>query len=160
MQKEDGSGKKRAVIYLRARNGKPVDLINNLAAQEDFCRQYAEAHGYEVCKVIAELVGGQRMLERSGILDLLRYVDGEGRGTGAVIVDSLDRLARRHEDYQLLCAILKPHSAEIKVATNVETPPATQNCVDQMRGFLDKYLAEKDIHCSCCAEAFSTQEDA
>ena len=160
MEKENGSGKKRAVIYLRVGSGKAVDLINNLAAQENFCRQYAEVHGYEVHKVIAESGGGQRMLERSGILDLLRYCDREGKDAGAVIVASLDRLARRHEDYQLLCAILKPHGMEVKVATNVDSPSATQNFFDQMQVFLDKYLAEKDIHCSCCAEAFSTQEDA
>ncbi len=160
MQKENGSGKKHAVIYLRVGNGKAIELINSLAAQENFCRQYAEAHGYEVRKVIAESGGGQRMLERSGILDLLRYFDGEGSGTRAVIVASLDRLARRHEDYQLLCAILRPHGVEIKVATNVDSPSTTLGPADQMRVFLDKYLAEKDIHCSCCAQAFSTQEDA
>ena len=119
MQKENGSGKKRAVIYLRVGSGKAVELINSLAAQENFCRQYAEAHGYEVRKVIAESGGGQRMLERAGILDLLRYFDGEGSGAGTVIVASLDRLARRHEDYQLLCAILRPHGVEVKITTHI-----------------------------------------
>ncbi len=158
MQKENENKKKRAVIYLWVAGGRETDTFNSLAAQEHFCRRYAEANGYDVVKVINETGGGQRTLERSGIMQLLNYCAHVENGIRAVIVAGFDRLTRNHTDYKWVQVLLKQCGVEIDVATAVESSTPTDRFVERIKTLLDDYAAE---NCPSCngAQDYSPQDD-
>jgi site-specific DNA recombinase len=82
----------RAAIYTRVSSAKQGEEGTSLETQEQACRAYAEARGYEVAVVYRETHTGADLFERAQLTRLRDAI--RGGDIDVVIVYALDRLSR------------------------------------------------------------------
>lgn len=86
---------RKAVIYCRVSSDRQVRDGHGLDGQEQRCRAYAQAHGYEVAAVFRDEGVSGGVIEREGIQAMLDFLDVHGhKESYVVIIDDLKRLAR------------------------------------------------------------------
>lgn len=83
----------RTVIYTRVSTEQQASCGVSLAAQEEACRTYAEAHGLGPVEVISDAGFSGRTLDRPGIREVIRRA--EAGEIDHCIVYALDRLSRK-----------------------------------------------------------------
>lgn len=111
---------KKAVIYCRVASGSQQDdPIGSLAVQEQLCKSYLRAKGYEIHKIISEQASGVRS-DRSGYKQLTKCI--KSGKIQAVCAQSIDRLTRSSRDYSAINVLLKKHGVELITAKD----PATE----------------------------------
>ena len=105
---------KKAVIYCRVAT---EDQVNgsSLAIQENVCRSFARAKGYDVREVIAEVVSGVSD-KRTGFNRLVKLV--KNKKVGIVCIQKIDRLSRNSEQTNNFLALLKKCRVELVCASN------------------------------------------
>ena len=93
---EDDTAQARAVIYCRTASvmrTEDTTVDERLAAQEQCCRDYADARGYPVVAVFREQASGTT-LERTGVQEMLAFLRENRDAPLVVIIDDISRLAR------------------------------------------------------------------
>jgi site-specific DNA recombinase len=85
---------KKALIYCRVSSDRQVKEGHGLQGQEQRCRGYADAHGYEVVKVFMDEGVSGGVIDREGMQKLLDYLDIHNKESHIVIIDDIKRLAR------------------------------------------------------------------
>jgi site-specific DNA recombinase len=86
----------KVVIYVRVSSGEQVSGYS-LEAQEDHCRQWAAANGYEVVLVYSEPGKSAKTDQRPAFQSAVRFV--LAGGADAILVHRADRFARNLFDY-------------------------------------------------------------
>ncbi|HEY3268268.1 MAG TPA: recombinase family protein [Armatimonadota bacterium] len=96
------------IIYVRVSSERQVREGNGLLSQEQRCRAYAEAKGYQVLAVFRDEGVSGALLERPGIQELLAFLQGrQGMGETIVIIDDISRIARDVSTHIRLRAAIK-----------------------------------------------------
>ncbi|MEM8774969.1 MAG: recombinase family protein [Pseudomonadota bacterium] len=104
--------RQKALIYCRVSDKKQKIDGHGLESQEHRCRQYAEAHGYEVEAIFPDdISGGGDYTKRPGMVALLSYLDMQAGTDYVIIFDDLKRLARDREFHWKLRAALAERGA-------------------------------------------------
>ena len=85
---------KKAVIYARVSGKKQMKNGDGLGSQERRCRAYAKVMGYSVERVFTDGRTG-RVANRPGMNDMMRFLDANRDDPYVVIIDDLNRFARR-----------------------------------------------------------------
>jgi len=84
----------KAIIYCRVSSDRQVKEGHGLQGQEQRCRSYAEAHGYDVVEVFKDEGVSGGIIDREGMQNLLDYLDIHKKEQHIVIIDDIKRLAR------------------------------------------------------------------
>ena len=105
----------RAALYARSSQLKPLSEIHVLQAQVDRCVAYSLEHGYIVPhdQRYAEVRAGSADSDRPA---LVRLCEAVRQGCVAVVVSSLDRLARDAAESAILVEELKAAGVTIETA--------------------------------------------
>lgn len=86
----------RAAILCRVSTKKQEEKENPLAGQLSNCREWSAKRGYDVLAEFQEVGSGYAWVDdRPTITDLWKLVDG--KHVTVIVVDDLDRLARKSE---------------------------------------------------------------
>src|SRR6266702_3877683 len=148
-----GSGRKRAVLYLRVSTSKQADKDNDpdgysLPAQEDACRRKAEALGAEVVAVFVDRGESAKTADRREFQRMLAFVKKSG-DIDYVILDKVDRFARnRRDDANLMFELRTAGAQLVSVKENIDETPAGQLLHAIMAGsaeFYSKNLATEAL---------------
>jgi site-specific DNA recombinase len=85
---------KKAVVYCRVSSNAQVKKGDGIQSQETRCREYARHKGYRVVEVFKDegISGG--VVNRPGMLDMLRFIKRLKHDNVVVIIDDISRLAR------------------------------------------------------------------
>ncbi len=139
-----GSGRKRAVLYLRVSTSKQADKDNDpdgysLPAQEDACRRKAEALGAEVVAVFVDRGESAKTADRREFQRMLAFVKKSG-DIDYVILDKVDRFARnRRDDANLMFELRTAGAQLVSVKENIDETPAGQLLHAIMAGIAEFY---------------------
>ncbi len=139
-----GSGRKRAVLYLRVSTSKQADKDNDpdgysLPAQEDACRRKAEALDAEVVAVFVDRGESAKTADRREFQRMLAFVQKSG-DIDYVILDKVDRFARnRRDDANLMFELRTAGAQLVSVKENIDETPAGQLLHAIMAGIAEFY---------------------
>lgn len=139
-----GSGRKRAVLYLRVSTSKQADKDNDpdgysLPAQEDACRRKAEDLGADVVKVFIDRGESAKTADRREFQRMLAFVKEHG-DIDFVILDKVDRFARnRRDDANLMFELRTAGAQLVSVKENIDETPAGQLLHAIMAGIAEFY---------------------
>ena len=84
----------KAVIYCRVSSAAQVKKGDGLGSQETRCRQLAQNKGYEVIQVFRDEGASGGMIDRPGMLAMLKFLRSQKGGQFVVLIDDISRLAR------------------------------------------------------------------
>jgi DNA invertase Pin-like site-specific DNA recombinase len=85
----------KAFVYLRVSGqGQAKEDKDGLVRQEDACRQWAKANGFEVAGTYREEGVSGTLEDRPALARLMVDLELNGHGVKTVIIEKLDRLAR------------------------------------------------------------------
>jgi site-specific DNA recombinase len=115
LEKAQKSPSQKCAIYVRVSSIKQVNEGSGLSSQEQSCRVYAEANGYEVAQVFSDVVSGTEG-ERTGTKALVRYLKAHRSEKIVVVVDDIDRFARDVSVYSDL------HKQIVAAGARLESP--------------------------------------
>lgn len=104
-----------AAIYCRVSTTAQSEEGTSLASQESACRAYAEARGYTVGPVFADVHSGADLFGREGMSDLLQTI--KQREVGIVIAYALDRLSRSQIHFGLIYSEANHAGVPIELVT-------------------------------------------
>ena len=114
-----------AIIYVRVSTSEQADYGYSLPAQEEFCREYAIKHGYNVLKVFVERGESAKTLDRTELKALLLYVRSKKNIVEVMIVHRIDRLSRNSLDCLTVKAMLAKSNVSLKSVTEpIDDSPA------------------------------------
>jgi DNA invertase Pin-like site-specific DNA recombinase len=111
----DPSAPPKVLIYCRVSDTKQKTEGHGLDSQEHRCRQYCDAHGYEVEAVFPDdASGGGDFMNRPGMVALLHYLDQHRKTNYIVLFDDLKRFARDREFHFKLREALDMRGAKVE----------------------------------------------
>ncbi len=106
----------RTAIYARVSQAEQAENGLSLGAQEDRCRAFAFAKGWDVVQVYVDGGHSGKSLDRPALQRLI--ADARAQVWSVVIVWKLDRLSRKQKDIlYLLEDVLNPHGIGLQSAT-------------------------------------------
>ncbi|MDP9366461.1 MAG: recombinase family protein [Chloroflexota bacterium] len=128
----------RAAIYVRVSTVKQSEEGASLQTQEQECRRHCGGRGYEVVAVYQDVKSGALLWERSGLSELR---DAARRGEfDVVVVNSFDRLARRHDYHNYLMVEFAGNNVEAESVTE----PADDTFAGKIARSVFGHMAEYD----------------
>ncbi len=83
-----------AVIYARVSSVAQMQKGHGLGSQETRCREFARMKGYEVAHVFCDEAVSGGLIDRPGMLAMLKYLKANRRSEHVVLIDDISRLAR------------------------------------------------------------------
>lgn len=83
-----------AVIYARVSSVAQMQKGHGLGSQETRCREFARLKGYEVAEVFCDEAVSGGLIDRPGMLAMLKYLKANRRAEHVVLIDDISRLAR------------------------------------------------------------------
>ena len=83
-----------AVIYARVSSVAQMQKGHGLGSQETRCREFARLKGYEVAQVFCDEAVSGGIIDRPGMLAMLKYLKANRRSEHVVLIDDISRLAR------------------------------------------------------------------
>ncbi len=83
-----------AVIYARVSSVAQMQKGHGLGSQETRCREFARMKGYEVAQVFCDEAVSGGLIDRPGMLAMLKYLKANRRSEHVVLIDDISRLAR------------------------------------------------------------------
>lgn len=98
---------KRVVIYTRVSDPSQIDN-NSLETQEDICKRFAEAKGYQISKIFREEgESAKHVHTRPQLMELVKYCSDKKNGVSCLVVYKIDRLSRNMaEGLQLITSLM------------------------------------------------------
>lgn len=93
MKNSRGSTRRLGLLYTRVSSRKQVSDGSGLSSQEYSCRKFAEDNDIEILATFSDTLSG-KSLHRTGMSELIRYVQENPDKNLHVIVDNIDRFAR------------------------------------------------------------------
>jgi site-specific DNA recombinase len=99
----------RAAVYVRVSVEQEEHDGTSLSMQEQRCRAFCEAKGWDVLEIVTDNGQSGRSLNRPGIEHILQIVTGKQRTLDAVVILKLDRLTRNVSDLGRLLGLFEKH---------------------------------------------------
>lgn len=112
MRQQEG---KKAVTYARVAGGTPGEVVAGLAAQEQRCRAYALARGYEITETFRDSGSGNK-IDRPGLGALRAFLRDHQRDPHVVLVTDIQRIARPFDLHLSLAQDMLKSGGLIEVA--------------------------------------------
>ena len=107
---EQGS---KAVIYTRVSSAAQVKKGDGLGSQETRCRQLAQSRGFEVVKVFRDEGSSGGMIDRPGMMEMLKFLKAQKGDQYVVLIDDISRLARGIEAHIRLRTLISGVGAKL-----------------------------------------------
>ena len=118
---------KRAVIYVRVSTEEQFKHGFSVETQTQTCLEFAQRHGFYVCKVFTEEGMSAGNLNRPEAQKMLKYCNDDKNNINAIIVWRLERLSRFNVDYH---GTIRP----ILMHRNIKLLSATEFNADTIEG--------------------------
>ncbi len=103
----------KAVIYCRVSSAAQVKKGDGLGSQETRCRQYAQNKGYTVIRVFKDEGASGSVVARSGMQEMLQFLQSQKRDQYLVLIDDISRLARGLEAHIQLRTLISSVGAKL-----------------------------------------------
>ncbi len=97
----------KAAVYVRVSVEQEEHDGASLSMQEQRCRAFCEAKGWDVLEVVTDNGHSGRSLNRPGIEHILQIVTGKQHTLDAVVILKLDRLTRNVSDLGMLLGLFE-----------------------------------------------------
>lgn len=141
--------KSQCIIYVRVSDPSQVDGTS-LDTQEQKCREYADAQGFEVVKLFREEGVSAKIMARPEFTDALEYLKASKGKIKHFIIYKIDRISRNVEDQFEILKTLREAGAEMRsVSENIDATPAGQLLRNMLWAFADfdnKIRAERCLN--------------
>ncbi len=135
------------MIYCRVSTKEQVEEGSSLTIQENYCKEYAIKHGFEVAEIFIEKGESAKTANRTELQKLLKYCAIRKNGISAVIAYKIDRISRSIDDYSQIRILLKRYGVEIKsTSEHLENTPAgrfMENTIANVAQFDNEVRAER-----------------
>ncbi len=133
----------KAVIYARtSKETRATEQSNILQRQIAVCYEYASKNGYDVEGVFKEVANGAND-SRQELQKLIERATNNKGNISAILVASLDRLARNISDFAHLNDMFRELGIELISATELNEDTATSRLTESMLLAFERY--ERDI---------------
>jgi DNA invertase Pin-like site-specific DNA recombinase len=109
----------KAVIYTRVSTAEQADTGTSLATQEQACRTWCKANGYDTGPLFSDAGESAKTADRPQFIALLAWC--KEHRPDAVVVWKFDRWARNSTDHAVACAALGKYGTRLISATEAAT---------------------------------------
>lgn len=131
----------RAALYCRVSSNQQEEDGTSLSTQEERCRAFAEARGYDVTGVYRDTHTGVQYRERPG-LGQMREILRAG-GIDIVVIYAIDRLSRHQAHLAIIAEEIDDHGARLEFVTEDFEDSAVGRFIRSARAFAAEIEHEK-----------------